>query len=264
MNHPLTIIVTGATGAIGNAAVQALRSQGHNVIATSRRPDHQGFYPLDISNPDSINSFVQSLTNQGIRIDALLNNAGTLLPSYSTTPQGFERVTATNYLGTYLLTRQLLPLFNPGAHIVCTVSLTCHFAHVDRNFLNLSPRNYSQLGTYANSKFAVALFAQELQRRYPDRLVVNLTDPGIVNSRMLSMHRWFDPLADLFFRPFTKSPAKGAQPALNALAANCSLQLFRGRSHSNIPRRWIQPDLAAWLWQQTEQLVMPQSSSQSI
>jgi len=78
------------------------------------------------------------------------------------------------------------------------------------------------------------------------------------------MHRWFDPLADLFFRPFTKSPAKGAQPALNALAANCSLQLFRGRSHSIIPRRWIQPDLAAWLWQQTEQLVMPQSSSQSI
>ena len=194
------IIVTGATGAIGGAAVQMLRQRGHEVIGTSRRPDSQGWYTLDVSRPDSIVAFVQKLTEEGIRLDGLLNNAGTLQREYHVTPDGFELVTATNYLGTYLLTRKLLPMMNEGAHVVCTASLSCYVARLGKDFFDLSADNYRQIKAYSNSKMALVYFAQELHRRYGKHLHVNLTDPGIVNSRMIHLDRWFDSLADIAFR----------------------------------------------------------------
>lgn len=261
-----TIIVTGATGAIGGAAVRMLRERGCRVIGTSRRPlsadDSGECRSLDIASPDSIRAFVSALQRDGIGIDGLLNNAGTMLRTFETTAEGFERVTATNYLGTSLLTRQLLPLMNPGATVVATVSLTCYTAHFDKDFFHVGPERYSQLGTYGNSKMAVMLFAEELHRRHGDRVRVYVTDPGVVNSRMLHMSRWYDPLADLVFRPFTKSPEGGATPAVNAVTFNPAdaaearqLLLFRGRRHHRIPQSWLRPDMARWLWDETERLL---------
>ena len=48
---------------------------------------------------------------------------------------------------------------------------------------------------------------------------VNLCDPGVVDTGIIAMDRWFDPLADIFFRPFIRSVANGARPALRALFA---------------------------------------------
>ncbi|MBR3412044.1 MAG: SDR family NAD(P)-dependent oxidoreductase [Bacteroidales bacterium] len=264
----MNIIVTGATGSIGNAAVQMLRKEGHTVIGTSRRAEHDGFRPLDISSPASIEAFVRSLASDNIRIDGLLNNAGTMQRHYRTTPEGHELVTATNYLGTYLLTRSLLPLMNPGAHIVFTISLSCHIAHLDDHFLTPDPVHYSQLLTYANSKMAVMLFAEELHRRMGQYFVIHLTDPGIVNSRMIHLDRWFDPLTDLIFRPFTLTPQQGAVPAVNALLHTspavpqtdtlqqpAPLLLFHSHGHSLLPHHWQNPQQAQWLWEETEKLL---------
>ena len=247
-----TILITGATGAIGSAALRQLQTRGYHVIGTSRRPDTGDLWSLDLSSPDSIEAFARRLTREGVRLDGLLNNAGTMQRNYGITHEGFEQVLATNYLGTYALTRRLMPLMNPGARVVCTVSLTCHIAHVDRTLFDTSLRTYRQLGAYADSKMAVMLFAEELHRRYGDRLRVNVTDPGVVDSRMLHMNRWYDPLADRLFRPLCKNPEQGALPAVNAVTADCAGQLFRGGRHRDIPRRWRQPELARWLWDETE------------
>ena len=79
-----------------------------------------------------------------------------------------------------------------------------------------------------------------------------MTDPGVVNSRMLHMDRWFDPLADAIFRPFCKSAEGGATPAINAVTTDCTMQLFRGNKHKNIPHKWQNHELAEWLWNETE------------
>ena len=247
-----TILITGATGAIGGAAMRLLQERGYRVIGTSRRPDSGDLWSLDISSPTSINAFVKRLVKEEVRLDGLLNNAGTMQRYFGLTTEGFEQVLATNYLGTYALTRRLIPLMNPGARVVCTVSLTCNIAHLDHALFDTDLRTYRQLGTYADSKMAVMLFAEELQRRDGDRLRVNVTDPGVVNSRMLHMNRWYDSLADVLFRPFCKSADKGALPAVNAVTADCAGQLFRGGSHRDIPSRWQQPELARWLWDETE------------
>ena len=103
------------------------------------------------------------------------------------------------------------------------------------------------------------LFSEELHRRYGDRITVHVTDPGIVNSRILHMDRWFDPLADILFRPFCKTPKQGAKPAVNALQYTADygnpLLLFRGNRRLSIPHRWKHPNKARWLWEETEQLL---------
>ena len=248
-----TIIVTGCTGSIGSAAVNLLRSRGYNVIGTTRREPRDGERRLDIGSLQSITAFVENLKADGIKVDGLLNNAGTMERQYATNADGFERVTATNYIGTYLLSRLMVEAMGPQLTVANTVSLTCYIAHFDHSFFNLDAQNYSQLGAYANSKYAVMLFSQELARRTGNN--VNMTDPGVVNSRMLHMDRWFDPLADALFRPFCKSAEGGALPAANAVTADCSLQLFRGNRHSDLPRRWQNTELAAWLWNETERRI---------
>ena len=246
-----TVIVTGCTGAVGAAAVAMLRRRGCNVIGTTRRTPRGDERPLDLGSLESIVSFVERLKADGIHVDALLNNAGTMQKTHAINADGLERVVATNYVGPYLLSRLMVGACGPALRVVNTVSLTCYTASFGKDFFTTG--RYSQLGTYANSKYALMLFSQELARRTGAR--VNLTDPGVVDSRMLHLDRWFDPLADLLFRPFCKSAEGGATPAVNAILSDCSLQLFRGKRHTDIPRRWRRDDRAAWLWDETERLL---------
>ncbi len=248
-----TIIVTGCTGAMGGAAVEMLRRRGYNVIGTTRREPRKGERSLDIGSLSSIVAFVDGLKADGIHVDGLLNNAGTMQKSYAENQDGFERVIGTNYVGTYLLSRLMVKAMGQGLRVVNTVSLTCYMASFDKNFFNVTKDSYSQLGTYGNSKYALMLFSQELARRTGNQ--VNLTDPGIVNSKMLHMDRWFDPIADVLFRPFCKSAEEGAMPAVNAITSDCTLQLFRRNGHKDIPQKWRRPELAAWLWDETERIL---------
>lgn len=248
-----TIVVTGCTGSIGGAAVKMLRERGYNVIGTTRREPREGERRLDVDSLASIVEFVDGLKNDGIRVDGLLNNAGTMERTFALNADGFERVTATNYIGPYLLSRLMIKVMGPSLRIVNTVSLTCYTARFDKHFFDVDEHKYSQLGTYGNSKYAVMLFSQELARRSRNR--VNMTDPGVVNSRILHMDRWFDPLADALFRPFCKSPEGGATPAVNAVTSDCTLQLFRAHHHIDVPRCWQKLELAAWLWDETEHLL---------
>ena len=94
----------------------------------------------------------------------------------------------------------------------------------------------------------------ELARRCPG-LRINLADPGIVDSNMISMGRWFDPLADILFRPFCKSPQKGARPALAALSSPERNRYFVGNRFTAIPSRFSDPGLDLRLWKETEKII---------
>ena len=53
-------------------------------------------------------------------------------------------------------------------------------------------------------------------------------DPGIVNTNMITLNRWFDRIADVVFRPMISSPSEGAQSTLKALEATESGLIFHG------------------------------------
>ena len=264
MKHP--ILITGANGAMGSAAVRALAAKGQPVLMACRslergeavRRKVLAEYPqadvqlrlVDFSSLPSVRKFCADLAAEGLRLAGLFNNAGAIFRNPQQTADGFERCWQTDYLGPCLMTQLLLPLLEPGAHVVSMVSLSCHYVNLDRHCFETT--EYSELGAYARAKMAMLLFSVELGRRHPE-FHVNVSDPGIVDTGILRMDRWFDPLADVLFRPLCKRPEKGVQPALHALEADCTLKYFVGRRQKDIPSRYLCHPDAAWLWSETRE-----------
>ena len=275
------IIVTGATGSIGLAAVKSLLSKDLPVImacrnikkADSQRDDLIKQFPhseidvleLDLNSLASIRAFVEEIKNQGFKVDKLLNNAGIICRDFTVNDDGFETTLAVNYLGPLYLSKLMIPLMDNDFNIVNTVSVTRGVSKLDEHFFDLDKKRFSQLGTYGKAKYALFLSSLTLSEKIKNGSV-NLTDPGVVDSNMISMHRWFDPLADVLFRPFCKSPEKGAIPAVNALLqpiANSqqptiqNVRLFSGNRSKVIPQKHYDNPLRKWLWEESgKQLTM--------
>ncbi len=265
----IQIIITGASGSIGSATVRAMAQRGCSVIMACRNLEKGESVKLlimkelpeadlqvmqvDMASKKSILSFVETLKGNGVRLSGLFNNAGTLNRDFRLTDDGFEQTVAVNYLGHYMLSRLLLPLMTEDANIVSMVSLSCRYGHLDRDFFQKGASDFRQIGTYADSKLALLLFMLALAKHTGCR--VNLADPGVVNSNMIHMNRWFDPLADILFRPFCNTPEKGARPAVNALCSHDTLRYYVGKGDKDIPRRYLNHELIDWLWDETERKV---------
>lgn len=262
---PGSIIVTGASGSMGKAAVEALAAKGRSVIMACRNLEKGEaarrevlarvpgaalqVLPLDLGSLRSVRDFAAAVAPSAPA--GLLNNAGTMPPRYSLTEDGLEQTVAVNYVGPYLLTRLLLDSFSPGASIVNVISLTAKYAHIDENLLEKGPEDFHQLRTYAASKLALMLYSIELAKR--TSLRVNMSDPGVVASNMIDLGRWFDPLADALFKPLCKRPEQGAAPAISALQSPQTMKIFKGHRCLDVQERFFDNPLSGLLWQKTAQ-----------
>lgn len=262
------VIVTGATGSMGAAAVEALALKGIPVVMACRniskaeavRAAILGKVPsadieirlVDMASMASVRCFAESI-EAGSAV-ALFNNAGVISKGYIITTDGFENSFSVNYYGPWLLTQLLLPKLPEDARIVNMISLTCRFAPLDEQTLHPAENDFTQLGTYARSKRALISFSMELARRHPS-LRVNLADPGIVASDMIDLGHWYDPLADAVFKPFCRKPEAGVQPALRALASDKRNRFFIGKGDRDIPARYFDPELDVRIWDATAKVL---------
>lgn len=254
---------------MGSEAVRALTKQGRSVIMACRNLEKGEalkkrileeipsadltLMQVDLASLKSVAEFTEAIKGQGIKLDGLFNNAGIINRHFVLTEDGFEQTVAVNYVAPYLLTRRLLPTFTENAHIVNMVSLTRYIAKVDRDFFEKGEKDFRQLGAYSDSKLALLLFTIALSRRVG--FYVNMADPGVVNTGIIRMERWFDPLADVLFRPFCKSPEKGVLPAVNALSTNEYLHYFKDDTNCEVPEKCLSNPHIEWLWETTEQIL---------
>ncbi len=175
-------IVTGATSGLGYETARALAAKGAEVILAVRNEEKganaiqriRALSPLanvevellDLASLKSVESFSDRMIKRGRPIDLLVNNAGVMaVPTRHTTEDGFELQFGTNHLGHFALTGRLLPLIRQGQspRIVSVSSLVHRWAAID--FSNLQcEKNYRPMRAYGQSKLAVLLFAQELER----------------------------------------------------------------------------------------------------
>ncbi len=243
-------IVTGANGAMGLSISKGLVDAGYHVVMACRNvekgqisaesasiQDNVTILPLDLSSFHSINSFVDSLSASFNEIEVLVNNAGIISRNHSLTAEGYENTVAVNFVGTALLTEKIIHFMPQGAKIVNTVSLTTRFGHINRKLLYGNEKHFNRLKTYSDSKLALFLYTLKLaeQQKY---FHIYAVDPGIVNTGMISMGNWLDPIANLIFRPFIKRPEKGAATALGLATGRLSGHsvLWRGEKPRKIPR----------------------------
>jgi len=263
-----SILITGASGSMGKVATQVMAQEGHPILMACRnlkkgeavRKEILKAVPqadlelveLDLASQASVRAMAANL--EGRKLSAIFNNAGIISHDYEVTEDGFENSMAVNYLNPALMTRLLIPNLEEKARIVNMVSLTVKLAKLDIHWNEWGAEHFHQLPTYGSSKLAFLYFTIGLSRRFP-QFIVNMSDPGIVNSNMISMGRWYDPLADLFFRPFIKTPEQGAQSAINALHAMDGTHYYVGNSCKVVPKRFENSPLTDLLWDQATQLL---------
>ena len=226
-------IITGADGGMGTEITRAVALAGYCVVMACYNAEKAEVkrkllieetgntdimvMSIDLSLLASVNAFACRMLERGDRLDLLMNNAGTMETGLHITEDGLERTVSVNYVGHYLLTRKLLPLMGKGSRIVNMVSCTYAIGKLDFPdfFIKGKKGSFWRIPVYSNTKLALTLFTFELAERLKERgVVVNAADPGIVSTDIITMHMWFDPLTDIFFRPFIRTPRQGAATAI--------------------------------------------------
>jgi NAD(P)-dependent dehydrogenase (short-subunit alcohol dehydrogenase family) len=178
-----TVIVTGANSGIGFEATKAFARKGARVVMACRSIDRATrakreiestvgdasltVRELDLGSQASVQQFAEEFDAGFDRLDVLVNNAGVMMPPYSTTEDGFELQFGVNHLGHFALTGRLLDnlIETDGETRVVTQSSLAHDnGDIDFDDLHRN-RSYGRVESYGQSKLANLLFTYELDRR---------------------------------------------------------------------------------------------------
>lgn len=235
-NRGKLAVITGADGGMGTEITRAVALAGYHVVMASCRIQKAEavrsallterddldieIRPLNLASLSSVAEFADKLLKEGHPVSLLMNNAGTMETGLHITEDGLEQTVSVNYVGHYLLTRKLLPLMGQGSRVASMVSCTYAIGRLDfPDFFTRGRKGgFWRIPIYSNTKLALTLFTLDLAARVKEKgIVVNAADPGIVSTDIITMHAWFDPLTDIFFRPFIRTPRKGAATAVSLL-----------------------------------------------
>ena len=237
-------IVTGATGSIGKEIARALAARGCNIVLACRNTARAEelrrellavagcgdviVAKVSLDSLDSISDFCNRIIALNRPIAAILHNAGVMCRYRSLTADGFEQSLAVNYLAPVLITHRLLPLVADGGCITFTTSITRKLHRLSEEILHEPEAKFSQLGTYGRTKLALTHSALWLSEQVSSRRIrVNCADPGVVDTNMITMQRWYDPLANVIARPFMSRPATGASSMLSAFGSDLTGMIFK-------------------------------------
>jgi NAD(P)-dependent dehydrogenase (short-subunit alcohol dehydrogenase family) len=175
-------VVTGANTGLGFQTSLALAGAGAEVIMAVRDLDRGQdaaqrirdrvdepklrVLHLDLADLSSVREFAAEQAATG-PLDLLVNNAGLMLvPRRELTRDGFESQMGVNHLGHFALTAGLLPALQraEAGRVVSVTSIAARRSRSLDHGLGLAGK-YTPMRAYSQSKLAVALFAEELDRR---------------------------------------------------------------------------------------------------
>lgn len=223
-----TILVTGATSGIGKASTEQLIRQGHRLIVLARNAtkveslctELLQHYPdaviepviADLSDLDSVKVASDKILSSFKSIDTLLNNAGGIVPTHQLSRQGYEMTLASNHIGHFLLTLELLPLLqnSEDARVVNVSSAAHKSGKLDFNDLHMK-KSFTPFKAYCNAKLANVYFTFELHRRFrKDGISCNALHPGVINTGFGNDLTGFWKFILDIGKPLLTSPRKGA------------------------------------------------------
>jgi dehydrogenase/reductase SDR family protein 12 len=181
---------------------------GRRSLGGGRREVHLEL--ADLSSIDSVRSFARRFSAEGDALHVLVNNAGLLDEKRELSADGHELAFATNVLGMFLLTNELLPLLCAGApsRIVNVSSGGMYTRRIDVSDLESERGDYDGPGVYARTKRAQVILTELWAERLAQTgVVVHAMHPGWADTPGIarSLPRFHRAL-----RPLLRTPAEGA------------------------------------------------------
>ena len=181
------IIVTGASGGIGNAIIKKLSEAGANILASGTRiekleelkKNFEGLKILkfDISQSDKIEEFIENATSElGGSLDGIVNNAGITQDNLAIrmSLDEWQKVININLTSTFLMSKFAIKkmLKNKSGKIVNITSVVGHTG-------NLGQANYTA------SKAGIVAMSKSLAIEYAKKNInINCISPGFIQTAM--------------------------------------------------------------------------------
>jgi len=181
------IIVTGASGGIGNAIIKKLNKAGANILASGTRLEKleelkQNFEGIkilkfDIAQSNKIEEFVENATKElGGSLDGIVNNAGITQDNLAIrmSLEEWQKVININLTSTFLISKFAIKkmLKNKSGKIVNITSVVGHTG-------NLGQSNYTA------SKAGIVAMSKSLAIEYAKKNInINCVSPGFIKTAM--------------------------------------------------------------------------------
>ena len=181
------IIVTGATGGIGNSIIKKLYDAEANILATGTKNEKleelkkkfQNIQTLkfDISQTDNLENFIEDATKKlGGKLDCVVNNAGVTQDNLAIrmSIEEWKKVIDVNLTSTFLISKFAIKkmLKNKKGKIINITSVVGHTG-------NLGQTNYTA------SKAGIVAMSKSLAIEYAKKNInVNCISPGFIKTAM--------------------------------------------------------------------------------
>lgn len=178
------VLITGASGGIGEATARRLAADGHHVVLGARRLDRLAALvrelpsaehcELDVTSLDNMRAFAEGAHERHGRVDVLINNAGVMALSQVDAFRIHEwnEMIDVNFRGTLNGIAAVLPLMKARGrgHIVNVASTSAH--RVD-----------PAAAVYVATKYAVWALSEGLRQESSD-VRVTVVSPGYTHSEL--------------------------------------------------------------------------------
>lgn len=191
------VLITGGTGAIGEALVREFAKTDDVIFTYNKNQEHARQLmgnnilctPMDIVDIGSVEENVGNVLREFKHIDILVNNAGISLikPFLDTTAEEWRRMIDVNLTGVFNVTRAVVPSMvsrKSGAIVNVSSVWGVHGASCEV--------------AYSAAKAGVIGFTKALAKELgPSGITVNAVAPGVIESPMNSAHLSETELAEL-------------------------------------------------------------------
>ena len=180
------VIITGATGGIGNSLVKKFYENGSTVLATGTKEEKLDKLKSEFNNIQvekfnlgdhaKVESFIESANDKLGGLDILINNAGINLDSLTIrlSEENWKKVLDINLTSTFLMCKYSIKkmIKNKSGKIINITSIVGHTG-------NFGQTNYSA------SKAGIVAFSKSLALEYAKKNInINCVSPGFIKTEM--------------------------------------------------------------------------------
>ncbi len=180
------IIVTGASGGIGNSIVEKLNECGANILASGTRMEkleelknkykNIKILKFDISQIDKIEKFIENASQELGGLDCLINNAGITQDNLAIrmSVEEWKNVIDINLNSTFFMSKFAIKkmIKNKKGKIVNITSVVGHTGNVGQS-------------NYTASKAGIVAMSKSLAIEYAKKNInINCISPGFINTAM--------------------------------------------------------------------------------